>query len=113
MGREIRDSDAITTASKYLEQANKELHIVKQNFLSHLDSLLNNYKGAEANAYGIMLKSSIEKIEDLRSTFEFFSKYMLGIVNHDINNIKNTISKLKQSYLKGMVTIDDSDKFIY
>ena len=112
MGRQIRDSDAISRTGRYLEKSCKDLLKVKTDFLNHLDSMLNNYKGEKASTYGNMIKSSINKIDDLISTLDYFSKYMLELADHDNQNVQNTINKLKQELLESKVEIDDLDEFI-
>ena len=100
MGRQVRDSDAIAQAGQQLKKASNDLVTVKNNFLKHLDSMLNNYK------------MSINKVDDIVKAFEYFSKYMINLSNYDNQNVQKTISRLKESHLESRVVVDESDKYI-
>lgn len=112
MGRQVRDSDAIAQAGQQLKKASNDLVTVKNNFLKHLDSMLNNYKGSKATRYGEMLKMSINKVDDIVKAFDYFSKYMINLSNYDNQNVQKTISRLKESHLESRVVVDESDKYI-
>lgn len=111
-----RDSVAIGSVGKYLDQSAKELVYKKKILDQHINSIINDYKGVDASKIINSFLDASSKLDKIIKTIEYYAFYMMALSNYDMKNIESAVDDLEkmmdeQLLLEDSDIIDDSIKF--
>lgn len=103
-----RDTVAIQSVGEYLLTSIEELKTEKNNLNTHIEEILNNYKGVDADVITSKFFEASSKIDFMVLVIEYYGKYMNMLSNHDKENIE-TASKDIQAELNTPLLGDNSN----
>ncbi len=103
-----RDTVAIQSVGEYLLTSIEELKTEKNNLNTHIEEILNNYKGVDADVITSKFFEASSKIDFMVLVIEYYGKYMNILSNHDKENIE-TASKDIQTELNTPLLGDNSN----
>lgn len=103
-----RDATAIQNVGEYLLTSIDELKNEKNNLNTHIQEILNNYQGNDANIITSKFSEAASKIDFMVLIIEYYGKYMNILSNHDKENIA-TASKDIQTELNSPILGDNSN----
>ncbi len=103
-----RDSVAIGSVGKYLDQSAKELVYKKKILDQHINSIINDYKGVDATEIINSFLDASSKLDKIIKTIEYYAFYMIALSNHDMKNIESAVDDLEKM-MDEQLLLEDSD----
>ena len=83
-----RDATAIGSVGEYLFTSSQELTTYKNILNTHIESILEYYKGKDADFIVAKFLDASSKIDMIVKVIEYYGDYMMTLSNHDKSNIQ-------------------------
>ena len=103
-----RDTVAIQSVGEYLLISLEDLKIEKNNLNTHIQEILNNYKGEDANIITSKFSEAVSKIDNMVHAIEYYGKYMNILSNHDKENIAKATKDLQAELNRPLIEEKDN-----
>ena len=92
-----RDNVAIESVGEYLLLTIEDLKNEKIIIEKDINSILDNYKGVDANIIVSKFLEATSKIDLMIKIIEYHGQYMIALANHDKGNIKKAGTNLQNT----------------
>ena len=92
-----RDNVAIESVGEYLLLTIEDLKKEKIKIDNDINSILNNYKGVDADTIVSKFLEATSKINLMIKIIEYHGQYMIALANHDKSNIKAAGTNLQNT----------------
>lgn len=87
-----RDPIAINSVGIYMQKQSDELKNKKEILMMHINNILNNYKGIDAETIVSKFLEEASKLDSITKNLDYYAKYMQSISSFDTDNL-NTAKK--------------------
>ena len=85
-----RDPVAINSVGVYMQEQSDALKAKKESLIMHINNILNNYKGIDAEAIVSTFLSKASKLDSIIQNLDYYAKYMQSISSYDTDNLNSS-----------------------
>lgn len=102
-----RDPVAINSVGVYMQQQSENLKTKKADLIMHINNILNNYKGQDAEEIVSKLLEEAKKLNSIIQNLDYYANYMQSISSHDTDNLNNSKKELGIINNQSIDTLND------